>query len=191
MLRFTGLRIGDAARLGRPHVKNGIAVIRTEKNGEVVTIPILPPLQASLDAGPIEELTYIIGVKGRPMRKELFANWFRTACRAAQVAGSPHGLRKTAATTAADNGATEAELEVLFGWRGGDMASLYTRTANRARLARAAANKLLTERDTNIYSRTSPQGAGRGRKSQVKTTTKNYDGGPGRGATNKPFQFLS
>jgi integrase len=142
---YTGLRIGDAVRLGRPHIKNGIATIRTEKNGEIITIPILPPLQASIDAGPIGELTFIAGERGKPLTKEACANWFRHACRAAGVPGSPHGLRKTAATRAADNGATEAELEALFGWRGGDMASLYTRAANRARLAKRAANKLLVE----------------------------------------------
>jgi hypothetical protein len=34
------------------------------------------------------------------------------------------------------------------------MASLYTRKANRAKLAREAAPKLMTEQDVNIYSRT-------------------------------------
>lgn len=154
VLLYTGLRRGDAVRLGRPHVKNGIATIRTEKTGQVVTIPILPPLQASLDAGPIGELTFIAGERGRPLTKEAFGNWFRDACRAAGVPGSPHGLRKAGATRAADNGATEAQLEAIFGWRGGGMAALYTRTANRAKLARESADKLLSERDKNIYSRT-------------------------------------
>jgi len=53
-----------------------------------------------------------------------------------------HGLRKVGATRAAENGATVAELEALFGWRGGTMASLYTRDANRARLAKGAIGKL-------------------------------------------------
>ena len=183
VMRYTGLRLGDAARLGLPHVKNGVAVIRTEKNGEIVTIPILPPLKASLDAGPIGELTYIAGARGKPLTEESCGNWFRQACRAASVPGSAHGLRKTAATIAADNGATEAELEALFGWRGGDMASLYTRSANRARLAHGAASKLLTERDANIYSRTSSQGAGGKQKSAETTTPKKFDGGPGRTRT--------
>jgi hypothetical protein len=34
------------------------------------------------------------------------------------------------------------------------MASLYTRTANRTKLAAKAADKLMTERDVNTYSRT-------------------------------------
>jgi integrase len=155
VLLYTGLRRGDAVRLGRPHVKNGVATIRTEKTGETVVIPILPPLHASIEAGPIGQLTFIAGAAGRPMTKEAFGNWFREACRAAGVSGSAHGLRKAGATRAADNGATEAELEALFGWRGGHMASLYTRRANRAKLARNAASKLMSERDMNIYSLTS------------------------------------
>jgi integrase len=61
------------------------------------------------------------------------------------VPGSAHGLRKVAATRAANNGATVAELEAIFGWTGGRMASLYTRAADRRRLARSAMHKLMQE----------------------------------------------
>jgi integrase len=135
----------------------------------VVVIPILPPLQASIEAGPIGELTFIAGKNGRPMAKESFGNWFREACKEAAVLGSAHGLRKAGATRAADNGATEAQLEALFGWRGGGMASLYTRQANRAKLARDAAIMLLPEREANIYSRTLTKGAG-GKPNKPKTS---------------------
>jgi hypothetical protein len=46
---------------------------------------------------------------------------------AAGVPGSAHGVRKIAATRAANNGATEAELMALFGWTDSKMAALYTR----------------------------------------------------------------
>jgi hypothetical protein len=46
-----------------------------------------------------------------------------------------------AATFRADHGYTEAELEAHFGWTGGYMASRYTRSANRKKLAKDAANK--------------------------------------------------
>jgi integrase len=159
VLLYTGLRRGDAVRIGRPHVKKGVLTIRTEKRsagkpGMIVTIPILPPLQETLDAGPIGDLTFIAGANGRPLKKESFGNWFRDACEAASVPSRAHGMRKAGATRAANNGATEAELEAIFGWRGGGMASLYTRTANRAKLAAKAADKLMTERDVNSYSRT-------------------------------------
>jgi len=171
VLLYTGLRRGDAVRLGRPHVKNGVAAIRTHKTGQVVSIPILPPLQATLDAGPIGDLTFIAGERGRPMTKESFGTWFRVACKQAGVSKSAHGLRKAAATRAANNGATEAQLEAFFGWRGGGMASLYTREANRVKLARDTAAMLLPERDENIYSLTFESGEGARRDKLQKPTT--------------------
>jgi len=51
-------------------------------------------------------------------------------------------LRKAAAKRAANNGATMAELEAIFGWEGGRMASHYTRSADRERLAARAMQKL-------------------------------------------------
>ena len=143
-LLYTGLRRGDATRLGKQHVRSGIAKIKTEKSGETieVTLPILPVLQRTLDAGPCGDLTFICGERGQPFTKESFGNEFRKACTAAGVSGSAHGVRKIAATRAANSGATVAELEALFGWTGGTMASLYTRAADRDRLARGAIHKL-------------------------------------------------
>ena len=57
-----------------------------------------------------------------------------------------HGVRKVAATRAANAGATVAQLEAIFGWSGGTMASLYTRSADRKRLAIEAMHKLAGER---------------------------------------------
>jgi hypothetical protein len=59
-------------------------------------------------------------------------------------------VRKIAATRAAENGATVAELEAIFGWHGGGMASHYTREADRVRLAKEAMHKLANEKRTSI-----------------------------------------
>ena len=144
VLLYTGLRRGDAVRFGRQHVKDGIGTIRTEKSGGeiTITIPILPVLGATLAAGPCGDLTFICGERRQPLTKELFGNLFREAADAAGVEKSAHGVRKIGATRAAENGATVAELEAIFGWQGGGMASLYTRAANRARLAKLAMSKL-------------------------------------------------
>jgi integrase len=69
---------------------------------------------------------------------------FKAACKAAGVPGSAHGIRKIAATRAANAGATEAELMAIFGWTDPKMASHYTKTANRRRLAAQAMTKLAT-----------------------------------------------
>jgi integrase len=109
--------------------------------GTEVTLPILPVLDATLKAGPCGDLTYIAGQNGRPLTKESFGNLFRKACRDAGLHDrSAHGLRKAAAR-AANAGATVAELEAIFGWQGGTMAALYTRAADRRRLAQGAMHK--------------------------------------------------
>jgi len=142
VLLFTGLRRGDAARLGRQHIRGGIISLRTEKTGTAIAIPVLPALQEIIDASPTGDLALVATRDGRPMTKESFGNWFKDACKAAGVPGSAHGLRKAGATIAAENGATEQELNAIFGWTGSKMAAHYTRTANRARLAARAMEKL-------------------------------------------------
>jgi integrase len=157
VLLYTGLRRGDAVRLGRQHVRNGIATIKTEKSDFTieVTLPILPVLAETLRAGPCGELTFIAGATGKPLDKRVFGNEFRKACRAASVKRSAHGLRKIAATRAANAGATVAQLEAIFGWSGGRMASLYTRAADRRRLSIEAMYKLANDERTSIPA---PQG---------------------------------
>jgi integrase len=118
VLLYTGLRRGDAVQLGRQHVRDGVATLKTEKTGTVVTLPILPVLAETLAAGPCGDLAFICGARGEPMAKKSFSNDFADACRAANVPGSAHGVRKIAATRAANAGATVAQLEAIFGWSG-------------------------------------------------------------------------
>jgi integrase len=168
VLLYTGLRRGDAVRLGRQHVRNGVATIRTEKSQErvEVTLLILPVLAATLEVGPTGDLTFICGASGRPLTKESFGNEFKGACKAAGLPGSAHGVRKIAATRAANSGATVAQLEAILGWQGGTMASLYTRSADRRRLALEA--KLANNERTSIPAPSDP-GAGGKAKRQMKS----------------------
>lgn len=167
VLLYTGLRRGDAVRLGKQHVRDWIATLKTEKSqGSVtVTLPILPILQRTLASGPCGDLAFICGARGKPLTKESFGGAFKEACKAAGVSGSAHGVRKIAATTAANAGATVAQLEAIFGWSGGTMASLYTRAADRGRLAREAMHKLANAERTSIPAPKHPVRA-RGRKAK-------------------------
>jgi integrase len=142
LLLYTGLRRGDAVRLGRQHVKDGVFRLKTEKNGVIVEAPILAPLARSIAAAPTGDLSFISGERGKPMAKESFGNWFREACKTAGVPGSAHGLRKAGATRAAENGATQGQLKAMFGWTDDNMPSLYTRTADRARMAASGMSML-------------------------------------------------
>jgi integrase len=144
---YTGLRRGDAAAVGKQHVSNGVITLRTEKSQRetVVHLPMLEVLKRTLDAGPTGELAFIVTSRGKPYTKESLGNVFKDACRAAGIVDkSAHGLRKAAATRAADNGATTHELMAIFGWKTVQQAEVYTRAADRKRLAARAMDKLET-----------------------------------------------
>lgn len=143
ILIYTGLRRGDAARLGRQHNRSGAIQIRTEKTGTEVTIPILPELESILRLSVQNTLTFITTENGKPLTKDSFGQWFSKASRAAGVNKSAHGLRKLAATRLANAGVSEAELDAIMGWTpGSGMSRIYTRGRDTARLARQAAEKL-------------------------------------------------
>jgi integrase len=151
LLIYTGVRRSDVVRLGRQHTKGGEITITTEKSRNsgrpvAVTITILPPLARSIAAGKTGDMAYLVTAKGTPFGKESFGTWFKKACVEAKVPGSSHGLRKLAAVRMAENGATEAELNAVFGWaEGSDESATYIRKANRAKLARAGVVKMLPQ----------------------------------------------
>jgi integrase len=167
---FTGLRRGDAAKLGRQHIRNGVITIDTEKTETRVTIPVLPELAEIIAAGPTGELSIIASKKGQPIRKESLGTLFKKACKLAGIQGkSAHGIRKAAATRAANNGATVATLEAIFGWEGGQMAALYTRAADRKRLAAEHMDKLSRpETGTSIPAPGGKCGNWREKRSEIK-----------------------
>lgn len=174
LLLYTGLRRGDAVRVGRQHVRDGVISIRTEKGhrgkpGEQVSVPILPPLAASLAASKTGDLSFLVTERGTPFVKESFGTWFSDACRNAGCPGSAHGLRKAGATRAAEHGATERQLMAIYGWRTGKMAQHYTRAADRKRLAHDAAQLLLPAQGANEKRPHLASGAGASGKQQGKS----------------------
>jgi integrase len=151
LVLYTGLSRGDVVRLGRQHVSNGVITFRMEKGrGDgVVYPPVLPILAATIAASKTGDLTFLVTERGTPFVKESFGNWFREVCREAGCPGSAHGLRKAGATRAAENGATVNQHMALFGWKTEKMALLYTRKADRKRLASQAALLLLPAQTSN------------------------------------------
>jgi integrase len=142
ILLNTGLRRSDAVRLGRQHVKDGVIEMKADKTNTELFIPVMPELQAAIDAGPCGDLTFVVTASGAPFVKESFGTWFKNACKAAKVEGTAHGLRKLLATQVADSGGSEKELQAFFGWRTGSQSQTYTRAANNRSLAQRAAQRL-------------------------------------------------
>lgn len=149
ILLYTGLRRSDAVKLSAEHISDGVITLRTQKRGVQVSIPLLPDFKHVLDASQLGERT-LIGLS-----RDTFSKAFKRACVEAGVEGSPHGLRKAAATRLAEAGASMNELNAWFAWSGGKMALIYTDKADRARLSRQAAGRLnvTTSKGSNANAR--------------------------------------
>ncbi len=146
LLLYTGLRVSDAIRLGPQHIKENVILIRTQKTKTDIIIPLLTPLANSIAASPVAEMLFLTSPRAKPWNVPAFSAWFGDRCKEAKVPGRAHGLRKAGATLAAENGATPHELAAMYGWATTDMAEIYTKKADRIRLAERAANKLYPNR---------------------------------------------
>ncbi|MFC3208203.1 tyrosine-type recombinase/integrase [Aquamicrobium soli] len=147
---FTGLRRKQVAIFGRQHVRDGWIKITPTKtiktSGVTVEMPLLPVLAKTIAASKTGDLTFLINEQGRAFTANGLGNKFRDWCDGANLPQcSMHGLRKAGATIAADNGATDSELMAIFGWTTKKQTEVYTRNANRKRLAGKAAHKLIPE----------------------------------------------
>ena len=117
LLYGTMQRRGDAVRLGRQHIRDGVLSIRQNKTGAEVDVPVLPEAQAAIDAMPKgEHLTFLVTEQGKPFTPAGFGNWFRERCDEAGVSLSAHGLRKAGATRLADHGCSDHEIMAWGGW---------------------------------------------------------------------------
>jgi integrase len=127
ILLNTGVRRGDAIRLGRQHLRDGVITImpkKTEnKTGVVVTIPVHSDLQAALDAMPPRQakpgetvpLTFLQTSTGRAYSSTLFGRWFRDQCMVAGVEFRAHGLRKAICNRLVAQGMTPHQIAGITG----------------------------------------------------------------------------
>jgi integrase len=137
---FTIQRLGDVIRIGRQHIRNGELTLRQGKTGTPLRLPIVPELQAVLDATPSEHMTFLVAKNGRPYQGADLSQQFRLWC---DEAGLPkgctfHGLRATGCTKLADSGCSAHEIAAWSGHMTLKEVERYTRAANQWRLARSA-----------------------------------------------------
>jgi integrase len=148
---YTGARISDLARFSPAMVRDGV-LHWTEYKGRKHTVKrhatrILPPLEASIaaylashprpaaDRNVIDlALPYVLTEHGKAHSIKGLGQWFARQVRLAGLGKglSAHGLRKAAAVRCANAGASEGELEAMFGWETAKQAALYTRMRDRA-----------------------------------------------------------
>ena len=143
LLLGTAQRLGDAIRMGRQHVRNGLLAVRQNKTGATLNIPIGAELKAVLDGTPREHLTFVTTAAGQPFTAGGFGHWFRQMCDEAGLAGlSAHGLRKAACRRLAEAGCTEKQIAAISGHASLNEVARYTKAADQTQLALAAMRKL-------------------------------------------------
>lgn len=144
LLLYTAQRRGDVVRVGRQHIRNGVLTIRQEKTGTVVEIPVLPELQAIIDATPSQHMTFLVTEHGKPFTAAGFGNLFRDWCREAEVPEvcSAHGLRKAASRRLAEAGCTAHEIMAITGHKTLKEVTRYTAAVDRKRLGITAMAKI-------------------------------------------------
>jgi integrase len=137
---YTAQRRGDVVKVGRQHIRNGELAVRQGKTNAALLIPVLPELQAIIDATPTGHLTLLVTKSGKSYGANDFSEQFRKWC---DDAGLPpecsfHGLRKTALTRLADAGCTVHQIAAISGHKTLREVERYTRAADQRRLAREA-----------------------------------------------------
>lgn len=165
---FTGLRLSDAAILGRQHITQ----IRNKETGAwekwirikpgktdkskvrkvpiIVEIPLLPELEDEVSSAPSGNLTFLVTEYGRPFSENGLGNKMRQWCDEAGLPNcSAHGVRKAGATVAAENGATHEQLKAIYGWTTYQQPDHYIRKARRRKVAQSARTLLVFDRNEN------------------------------------------
>jgi integrase/recombinase XerD len=145
----------DAHLIGRQHLRNGCLSWRPSKTsqstGKILTIRVLPELQAALDAMPHSDvLTFLLTEYGRPFASAAaFGNKFADWCTAAGLEPvlcddgkvrnyRAHGLRKAACRQLAHAGCTGPEIMAVSGHATLSEVQVYLNEVEQDRLAEAA-----------------------------------------------------
>jgi integrase len=142
-------RRSDVVRLGPQHIENGMICVRQkktkmEKQDRMLWIPILPELQAALDATPSGALAFLVTTQGVPFTEKGFGTRFNEWCRQAALPAecSAHGLRKLGLVRLAEEGCTTEELKAISGHRNAAELKPYLEAASQIRLAKSAMERL-------------------------------------------------
>ncbi len=117
ILRYTGLRISDAARLDTNRVRDGRVSLRTEKTGVPVLVPLPPFVVDALESVPRTSNYYF--QTGNAAPKTVRGGWDRTLRTIFKLAGvnhgSAHAFRHTLATDLLSKGVSVETVAAILG----------------------------------------------------------------------------
>jgi integrase len=137
LMRWAGLRTGDALTMPRTAYDGHAIQVRTRKTGQLVWIPCPAPLRALLDAIPSHgSTTLAVNSRGLPWTGNGFRSVLGKLIRALEQTGkvgrglSPHGLRHSFAVDLRELGYDERTIADALGQAELETARLYARGAD-------------------------------------------------------------
>ena len=144
LMLWTDQRKIDVVHLGRQHIKGGKFVIRQQKTGKLLKLPIVPQLAAAIDAmPPSDSMCFLVTEWKKPFSTKGFGGWFRDQC---DKAGLPHctshGLRKATMRRMAEREMPNKSMKSVSGHSKDDEVARYTEAASQERLAESALTRL-------------------------------------------------
>ena len=143
LLLHTGQRRSDVVRMGWHDVADGGIVVRQQKTGTRLWLPMTRELAALVAPVPRGAKAFLTTWRGLPFTVNGFGNYFRDMCTEAGLPHcSAHGLRKAAARRLAEAGCSNQEIKAITGHRTDAEVSRYTAAASQTRLARQAIESL-------------------------------------------------
>lgn len=148
ILLYTGQRRSDVVRFGPATVKNDWLVFTQHKNRNrkpvEMALPFVEPLKKLIEQTPgAGKETWLVSARNQPFEGDYFSRWFKDACKVAGVPGTPHGLRKAAASRLAELGCTEREIMAITGHTTSKEVDRYAKSARQKVLAKSAMDKML------------------------------------------------
>jgi integrase len=152
LLLYTAQRRSDVVRMGPQHIRDGVLYVRQkktkmEKEDRVLRIPVLPELQAVIDATPSGNLTFLVTRDGKPYSEKgfgiRFGDWVDQA--GLPHGCSAHGLRKAACVRLVEAGCSISEVQAISGHRNMAQVKPYIEAVSQARLAETAMARLRTK----------------------------------------------
>lgn len=136
LLLQTGQRRSDVVRMAPGDVVEGCLVLRQQKTGSSLRLPLTGELAALIEGIPVERRAFLLTEQGNPFTANGFGNKFREWCDEAGLNDlSAHGLRKAMARRLAETGASASQIKAVTGHTTLSEVARYTAAADQPRLA--------------------------------------------------------
>lgn len=134
LLYYTAQRLGDVLKMEWGDISDDRVLVRQQKTGKVLSIPLHRNLRIDLAARSPLAPTIAVTEAGRPLSADMARKLLKTFTAEQNAPCVPHGLRKNAVIALLEAGCSVAETSAISG-QSLQMVEMYARHRDQAKLA--------------------------------------------------------